>query len=92
MISPNPPPHQEPTVCRRGLATRRSRDEGWRRVATKDEAGVDQGKDGQDDGLGESYYTPICRGAAAMSERNRVTFAGEADAREAGYRRAWDCW
>jgi deoxyribonuclease-1 len=38
------------------------------------------------------YHKPTCRGAAVMSETNRVAFASEADAEEAGYRRAGDCW
>ena len=38
------------------------------------------------------YHKPNCRGATAMSEKNRVTFASEADAQKAGYRRAGDCW
>ena len=35
-------------------------------------------------------HKPTCRGAAAMAENNRVTFASEAE--KAGYRRAGDCW
>lgn len=37
-------------------------------------------------------HKPNCRAAAAMSERNRVTFASEADAEKAGYRKAKDFW
>ena len=38
------------------------------------------------------YHKPNCRGAATTSERNRVTFASEAEAEKAGYRKAKDCW
>ena len=38
------------------------------------------------------YHRPTCRGAATMSEKNKVTFLGEAEAEKAGYRRAKDCW
>jgi deoxyribonuclease-1 len=38
------------------------------------------------------YHKPACRGAAAMAETDRVTFASEAEAEKAGYRRAKDCW
>ena len=38
-----------------------------------------------------AYHKPACRGAAAMAEKNRVTFAGEAEAGKAGYRKARDC-
>jgi endonuclease YncB( thermonuclease family) len=38
------------------------------------------------------YHTSSCRAAAAMAEKNRVTFASEAEAERAGYRRARDCW
>src|SRR5262245_23087787 len=31
------------------------------------------------------YHKPACRGAAGMSEKNRVTFPSEADAEKAGY-------
>jgi hypothetical protein len=37
-------------------------------------------------------HKPTCRGAARMGEKNRVTFASEADAEKAGYRKAGDCW
>jgi hypothetical protein len=37
------------------------------------------------------YHKPTCRGAATMGEKNRATFASEADAEEAGYRKAKDC-
>jgi deoxyribonuclease-1 len=38
------------------------------------------------------YHKPTCRGAATMGEKDRVTFASEAAAEEAGYRKAGDCW
>jgi methylphosphotriester-DNA--protein-cysteine methyltransferase len=38
------------------------------------------------------YHKPTCRATAAMAEKNRVTFASEAEAEKAGYRRAKDCW
>ena len=38
------------------------------------------------------YHKASCRGATAMSERNRVTFASEAEAEKAKYRKAGDCW
>jgi endonuclease YncB( thermonuclease family) len=38
------------------------------------------------------YHKPACRGAAEMSEKNRVTFAREMEAEKAGYRKAKDCW
>ena len=38
------------------------------------------------------YHKPTCRGAATMSEKNKVTFPSEAEAEKAGYRRAKDCW
>jgi hypothetical protein len=38
------------------------------------------------------YHRSSCRSAATMGERNRVTFASESEAMEAGYRRAGDCW
>jgi deoxyribonuclease-1 len=38
------------------------------------------------------YHKPNCRGATKMGEKNRVTFASEADAEEAGYRKTGDCW
>ena len=38
------------------------------------------------------YHKPTCRGAASMSEKNRVAFASEAEAEKAGYRKARDCW
>jgi micrococcal nuclease len=38
------------------------------------------------------YNKPACRGAAATAEKNRVTFASEAEAEKAGYRKARDCW
>ena len=38
------------------------------------------------------YHKPNCRGAAAVSERNRVAFASVAEAEKAGYRKAKDCW
>jgi endonuclease YncB( thermonuclease family) len=38
------------------------------------------------------YHKPTCRAAAAMSEKNRVTFASGAEAEKAGYRKAKDCW
>jgi hypothetical protein len=37
------------------------------------------------------YHKSTCRAAATMSERNRVTFASEVEAQEAGYRPAGDC-
>ncbi|WP_337175106.1 thermonuclease family protein [Paludisphaera sp.] len=37
------------------------------------------------------YHAPNCRGAASMSEKNRVTFATAAEAEAAGYRLAGDC-
>lgn len=37
------------------------------------------------------YHAPHCRGAAAMSEKNRVQFKTAAEAEAAGYRRAGDC-
>jgi micrococcal nuclease len=36
------------------------------------------------------YHKLACRGAAASAEKNRVTFASEAE--KAGYRGAGDCW
>ncbi len=36
-------------------------------------------------------HKPSCRAAAVRSEKNRVTFASEADAEKAGYRKAGDC-
>jgi hypothetical protein len=33
-------------------------------------------------------HKPACRGAAATAQKNRVTFASEAEAEKAGYRRA----
>jgi hypothetical protein len=36
-------------------------------------------------------HKPACRGAAATAEKNRVTFASEAEAQKAGDRRAGDC-
>jgi endonuclease YncB( thermonuclease family) len=38
------------------------------------------------------YHKPTCRATAAMGQRNRITFASEVDAKNAGYRRAGDCW
>jgi endonuclease YncB( thermonuclease family) len=38
------------------------------------------------------YHKPTCRGAATMSEKNRVRFDSAAQAEAAGYRRAGDCW
>jgi deoxyribonuclease-1 len=38
------------------------------------------------------YHKATCRAAAAMAEKNRVTFASAADAEKAGYRKAKDCW
>ena len=38
------------------------------------------------------YHKPTCRGAAGMSEKNRVEFKTAAQAEAARYRRAWDCW
>jgi endonuclease YncB( thermonuclease family) len=38
------------------------------------------------------YHKPTCRGAATTAEKNRITFASEADAEKAGYRKARDCW
>jgi hypothetical protein len=38
------------------------------------------------------YHRPTCRGAAGMSEKNRVEFKTAAEAEAAGYRRAGDCW
>ena len=38
------------------------------------------------------YHKPACRGAATTAENNWVTFACEAEAEKAGYRRAKDCW
>ena len=37
------------------------------------------------------YHAPNCRGAAAMSEKNRVAFKTAAEAEAAGYRKAGDC-
>lgn len=37
------------------------------------------------------YHAPHCRGAASMSEKNRVSFKSAAEAEAAGYRRAGDC-
>jgi hypothetical protein len=37
------------------------------------------------------YHKSTCRGAAMINERNRVTFASEAEAGEAGYTPAGDC-
>jgi hypothetical protein len=37
------------------------------------------------------YHAPNCRGAASMSEKNRVAFASREDAEKAGYRKAGDC-
>jgi len=37
------------------------------------------------------YHAPNCRGAAAMSEKNRVAFKTAAEAEATGYRRARDC-
>ncbi|WP_201750187.1 thermonuclease family protein [Tautonia marina] len=37
------------------------------------------------------YHTPNCRGAASMSEKNRVPFKTAAEAESAGYRKAGDC-
>jgi len=37
------------------------------------------------------YHAPNCRGAAATSEKNRVTFKTTAEAEAAGYRKAGDC-
>ena len=37
------------------------------------------------------YHLPICRGAATMSEKNRVGFDSARQAEAAGYRRAGDC-
>jgi deoxyribonuclease-1 len=49
---------------------------------------------GQDFGNRRShvYHKPTCRAAAAMAGKNRVTFASEAEAEKAGYRKAKDCW
>jgi hypothetical protein len=38
------------------------------------------------------YHKATRRGAATMAEKNRVTFASEADAEAAGYRKAGDPW
>jgi deoxyribonuclease-1 len=37
------------------------------------------------------YHQPTCRGAAGMSEKNRVEFKTEEEAEAAGYRKAGDC-
>ncbi len=37
------------------------------------------------------YHKPACRGAATMSEKDRVKFDTAAQAEAAGYRRAGDC-
>lgn len=37
------------------------------------------------------YHAPNCRGAASMSEKNRVAFKTAAQAEAAGYRKAGDC-
>jgi micrococcal nuclease len=37
------------------------------------------------------YHAANCRGAASMSEKNRVTFASREEAEKAGYRKAGDC-
>lgn len=37
------------------------------------------------------YHAPNCRGAASMSEKNRVAFASREEAEKAGYRKAGDC-
>jgi endonuclease YncB( thermonuclease family) len=37
------------------------------------------------------YHAPSCRGAAAMSEKNRVAFRTAAEAEAAGSRKAGDC-
>jgi hypothetical protein len=38
------------------------------------------------------YHRPTCRGAAGMSEKNRVEFKTAEEAEAAGYGRARDCW
>ena len=38
------------------------------------------------------YHRPTCRGAANMSQKNRVEFKTAAEAEAAGYRKAGDCW
>jgi endonuclease YncB( thermonuclease family) len=38
------------------------------------------------------YHKPTCHVAAGMSEKNRIEFASGAEAEEAGYRKARDCW
>jgi methylphosphotriester-DNA--protein-cysteine methyltransferase len=37
------------------------------------------------------YHKAACRGASMMNEKNRVSFASEADAAKAGYRKTGDC-
>ena len=37
------------------------------------------------------YHKPTCRGAAIMSEKNRVRFDTAEQAEAAGYRQAGDC-
>jgi hypothetical protein len=38
------------------------------------------------------YHKPTCRGAAGMSDKNRVEFTTAMEAEAAGYRKPGDCW
>ncbi|MEJ7638328.1 MAG: thermonuclease family protein [Singulisphaera sp.] len=59
--------------------------------------GLEEGHGGSHHGTGRGnrrsfvYHAPHCRGAAALSDKNRVEFKTASEAEAAGYRKAGDC-
>ena len=54
-------------------------------------AGASQGTDVRGNKRSKVYHLPGCPGFEAMSASNIITFASEADAQAAGYRKAKNC-